>query len=190
MTSTVTNYSSKINTSYPVAGTSNDSRSLRDNFSNIQTALNVAASEISNLQINGLNLDKPVNDLAFSSILTQALIQNSGLVANNNASVALNTAGQIEIDYTLGSYQKTVVAATSTFIVVNWPKTGVFSNVRLEVVTTTPSSIDFNPTTGTLRPDNSVTLPYNSSVNATTVWDIWTSDNGSNVFVKFVGGFN
>ena len=40
-----------INTAYPVAGVDNDSQGFRDNFLNIKAAVDVAASEITNLQL-------------------------------------------------------------------------------------------------------------------------------------------
>ena len=39
-----------IDENYPVAGQDNDSQGFRDNFQNIKTALNTAATEITSLQ--------------------------------------------------------------------------------------------------------------------------------------------
>jgi hypothetical protein len=50
MTSTVTNFSSLINTTYPIPGVDNDTQGFRDNFRNIQQALSAAANEITKLQ--------------------------------------------------------------------------------------------------------------------------------------------
>ena len=51
MTSSVTNYSSLINTSFPVPGADNDTQGFRDNFGNIAKALTTASMEISDLQV-------------------------------------------------------------------------------------------------------------------------------------------
>jgi hypothetical protein len=51
MSSTITNYTSNINTAFPVPGADNDTQGFRDNFGAIQNALDVAAAEISDLQI-------------------------------------------------------------------------------------------------------------------------------------------
>jgi hypothetical protein len=51
MTSTVTDVSSLIDSSFPVPGADNDTQGFRDNFGNIQTALSRAAAEITDLQI-------------------------------------------------------------------------------------------------------------------------------------------
>jgi hypothetical protein len=50
MTSTVTNFSQNINTTYPIPGVDNDTQGFRDNFRNIQQALNAAANEITELK--------------------------------------------------------------------------------------------------------------------------------------------
>lgn len=51
MTSTVTDYSSLIDTTYPIPGADNDTQGFRNNFGNIKIALDSAASEISDLQV-------------------------------------------------------------------------------------------------------------------------------------------
>ena len=52
MASTITNYSNDINVNFPIAGVDNDSQGFRTNFSKVQSALGVAATEISTLQLN------------------------------------------------------------------------------------------------------------------------------------------
>jgi len=53
--STITNYSSAININFPISGADNDSQGFRTNFSQIQSALKVASTEISNLQLTAAN---------------------------------------------------------------------------------------------------------------------------------------
>lgn len=188
MTSQVNTYSERINTSFPVAGQNNDSQGFRSNFSNIQSALNVAASEISSLQTNGVNLNKPVNDLGFNSVLTRAQFQNSGVVSYN-ASSSTNLAGYIEIDFSQGSYQSVTVTSTSTFKVVNWPnKSNLCSSIRLAVRTLNSGTINFNGGTGLILSDGDTPYVKSSTASSITVWDLWTADSGANVFVKKFGG--
>lgn len=192
MTSTVTNYSNNIDVTFPVAGVNNSSQKFRDNFSNISNALAVAANEISDLQINTINTLNPTSDLAFNTVISRVALQNSGLVANDNASNSSNLAGVIPIDYTLGSYQKITVIGTSTFSVSNWPPSGIYAPIRLEISCSNTGNITFN-TSQSSPPGNSplsTDIPYfsSSTVKPTTIWDLWTIDGGTNVFVKFVGG--
>lgn len=190
MASTVTNYSNKIDTGYPKAGQSNDTQGFRNNFSNIQNALSVASNEISNLQINGVNLNKPENDLGWVSVLTRTQLQNSGWVGYS-ASSATNIANNIEIDFTQGSYQDvTINTSTSIFKIINWSPDGVFGTLRLAVNSLSTGTISFNAGDGNLLSVRSE-LPltgYIMTTTAITVWDLWSADGGSNVYVKFVGG--
>jgi hypothetical protein len=51
MTSTVTDYSSLIDTTFPIPGADNDTQGFRNNFGNIKIALDSAAAEINDLQV-------------------------------------------------------------------------------------------------------------------------------------------
>lgn len=193
MASTVTNYSNNINIAYPVAGKDNDSQGFRTNFTNIQNAFSIAAGEITQLQVNGVNLNKATNDLGFASVLTRTQLQNSGEVAVLSASSATNIAGVLPVDYSLGSYQQIMVNTGSmTLSVSNWPPSGIYANIRLAVTALTSGTITFN-TSQSVPPGASPLskdIPYatTSTVPNTTVWDLWSADGGQNVYVKFVSG--
>jgi len=49
--STITNYSDDININFPIPGVDNDSQGFRTNFAKVQSALAVASTEISDLQL-------------------------------------------------------------------------------------------------------------------------------------------
>jgi hypothetical protein len=51
MTSTVTNYSDTIDTTYPVAGVDNDTQGFRTNFAAIKNAFTATSNEITALQL-------------------------------------------------------------------------------------------------------------------------------------------
>ena len=55
MASTITNYSNAININFPIPGVDNDSQGFRTNFSKVQSALEVASAEISDLQLTTTN---------------------------------------------------------------------------------------------------------------------------------------
>jgi hypothetical protein len=189
MTSSINTFSNKINVGFPEAGKNNNSQGFRSNFTAIQNALVTAANEITNLQVNGVNLTKPVNDLGFTSVLTRAQLKNSGL-ATYTASSATNIAGYIEIDYTQGSYQEVAVATSATFLVKNWPNTSnIYSNVRLVINNLTTGTIGFVADMGGSL-YNVDTLPYSTTATVPniTVWEIWSPDSGNRVFVDFIKG--
>lgn len=188
MTSTVTNFSNKIDTGYPKAGVNNDSQGFRTNFSNIYNALSVAASEITSLQVNGVNLNNPVNDLGWASVITRAQLQNSGGTFNA-ASSSTNIAGDIEVNYALGSYQEVSVASTATSLkITNWPPSGVYANIRLNVISLTTGTITFNGGTGVVHDDGDIPYLSTASVVRSSVWEVWTADSGNNIYVNRIGG--
>ena len=51
MASTITNYSSNIDKTFPIPGQDNDTQGFRDNFIAINNAFNTAAAEISDIQV-------------------------------------------------------------------------------------------------------------------------------------------
>lgn len=170
-----------IDAAFPVAGKDNSSQGFRDNFANIKLAFTTATTEISNLQLYTAKLNES-NDFAFSGSIQRALIQNSGEVANTSI---INGA----IDYTLGNYHKAAINTNTTFTVSLWPDDGIYAKIRLEVTPNSSSSmdIDFDAGIGTLLTETSL-LPYTSSSANPTIWDVWTTDGGTTVFVQFVGG--
>lgn len=98
MASTITNYSSTINVQFPIAGVDNDSQGFRTNFSQIQSAFSVAATEISNLQ---LNVSSPSN-----------------LVLNNYTAAELYNLGTLDdgtVVFLTGSYNKPVYTYNGTW---------------------------------------------------------------------------
>lgn len=190
MTSAINTFSNRINTNFPEAGKNNDSQEFRNNFTAIQNALVTAANEINELQVNGVNLNKPINDLGFVSILSRAQLKNSGL-STHSASSSTNIAGYVELDYTRGSYQEITISSTSTtFLVKNWPNSpDVYANMRLVVNNLTTGTINFVADLGgSLYSVN--TLPYSTTATTPnyTVWELWSPDAGSRVFLDFVNG--
>ena len=64
MTSTVTQYSSLINTAFPVPGADNDTQGFRDNFGNIRLSLERASTEITDLQVEQIGLISLLNNVS------------------------------------------------------------------------------------------------------------------------------
>lgn len=88
MSSTITNYSANIDTRYPIPGADNNTQGFRDNFIAIKNSLDIAASEITDIQViqTGLTLSIPTSISAFtndvgyltSSTVNQYLNSGSG----------------------------------------------------------------------------------------------------------------
>lgn len=191
MTSTVTNFSNNINTTYPVPGVDNDTQGFRDNFSNIKTALNVAAGELSYLRINSAKLDAGTNDFN-NGYITKAVLQNSGFHAPS-VGISVPSTSDGSIDFAEGSYRRVTLSGDQTLKVTNWQADTVYNQLRLEIYNSsnvTPIQVTFSGNGGTLRAEGGTNV-YTLST-ATYVYphifDLWSTDNGSTVYLKSVGG--
>ena len=109
MTSTVTNYSSLIDTTYPVAGVDNDTQGFRDNFANIQQAFETTADEITNLQL-----------LVNSAISTSTEFAAS--IANTVTNTVLSNI-TATITTTVNSVVSTVMSTSTTKYAIAAPTT-------------------------------------------------------------------
>ena len=85
MTSIVTDYSSTIDTAFPVPGADNDTAGFRNNFGAIKNALETASTEITDLQIIqsaliSLASSAPVSSVGKSGDIQGQLYANSTTV--------------------------------------------------------------------------------------------------------------
>jgi hypothetical protein len=176
-----------INGAYPVAGQDNSTKGMRDNFTNIKTNFNYAASEISALQATVVTSGTE-NDLA-GALIYNAEIQNISAPAVNWG----NQSGTVQINWAAGLYQ-TITATGSVvlnFVADSYPAAGVYGQVKIKVT--------INNVAHTLRFPSQVTVNnqgiqgLNTSTNtitfaATGVYEFLfeTSDNGATFIVAEV----
>lgn len=180
MSSTITNYSNSININYPIPGADNDSQGFRTNFSKIQSALTVASNEISNLQVNSVNLST-TNDFGNNVIKRASLQAHSEVVDDHGMQ-----SGSVEVDYATGSYHIFEVGSgTHTFNVINWPPTGKCGTVRLEITSTSTNTTSIN-VSGVSKPLTRTSSPVSYNSTGTIVWDVWSPDNGTTVIATEV----
>ena len=179
LNTTASSYYYKIDQQFPVAGQDNDSQGFRSNFQNIYNALYNADLDLQTQKTNTVRLNA-TNDFAFTGTIKRAVLLNSGFTAENVAPV------NGTIDFSLGSYHKSAITGNTTFQVTNWPPSGVYGQLRLEVAPTTSTSmtIDFEAGSGTLVKDGNDIIPYTSDAANPIFYDIWSSDNGTTVHVK------
>lgn len=113
-----------IDGQYPVAGQPNNTQGFRDNFTNIKTNFQTAATEITDLENNGI----------FKAALTGTTLDNN-MADNLIYAVKLNdvsytylqqtaTAGAIAIDYSAAQYQLVAPTANVSLSFSNWPTAG------------------------------------------------------------------
>jgi hypothetical protein len=125
-----------IDGTYPVAGQPNNTQGFRDNFTNIKTNFQTAATEITDLENKGV----------FKAALTGTTLDNN-MADNLIYAVKLQdvsytyvqqtiTAGAIAIDYSAGQYQLIAPTANVSLSFSNWPATGSEGVVYVDFVVT------------------------------------------------------
>jgi hypothetical protein len=124
-----------INGEYPVAGVSNNTQGMRDNFTNIKTNFQYAEDEINDLQskgvfkaaLTGTTLD---NNMANNVIYNAQVRGMSGTVVTIAA-----TSGTVNIDCNAGPYQTIAITGNITlaFSTATWSPSGTFGMIRLRV---------------------------------------------------------
>jgi len=124
-----------INGEYPVAGVSNNTQGMRDNFTNIKQNFQYAETEINDLQskgvfkaaLTGTTLD---NNMANNVIYNAQVRGMSGTVVTIAA-----TSGTVNIDCNAGPYQTISITGNITlaFSTATWSPSGTFGMIRLRV---------------------------------------------------------
>ena len=190
MSSNINGVAANIDITYPVAGQDNSSQGFRDNFIAIQRAFNTATEEVSSLQLTAVQVNQ-ANDFQFNGSLLRARIQNSGYTSVTDET----SQGTVNLDYTQGSYHQYAVNSSTTFQVTktSWPAqaNNIYAQLRVEAtVASTATTINFAAPGGVLRTNSDVTLPYTYVSTGTAVWDLWTTDGGTTVFVNKVGTYS
>lgn len=171
-----------IDTTFPIAGQDNSSEGFHNNYTAIKNALNTAASEISELQITAV-LKNTDNDLDKNE-LSNAVLKNTLKTVSSPIDLAM--------DYDSGSYQKfeTISNTTETYTTITtptvWPSSGIHASILVEVYSTATTNINF-VAPNTLRKETDLTLPHPVTT-GTTLWEVWTTDQGSEVFLRKIGG--
>lgn len=180
MTSSVTNYSNLINVNFPVPGIDNDTQGFRTNFSKIQSALTVASDEISELQLNSVNLSS-TNDFGYNVIKRPAL-QAEGQIVNDVTSAI--SSGGISVDFSLGAYQRYKLSSgTNTISVINWPSGSaddIVGKVRLELELVSSFATNVVISGATIISHSSSPVVYTTLDKV--IWDVWSPDGGTTVY--------
>ena len=122
-----------IDGSYPVAGQDNNSQGFRDNFTNIKVNFQDTAAEITDLQnkvvlksaLTGIPLDNNMND----ALLLAAKIQD---FSASKVTVA-TTSGAVSINYVSGHYQSIATSGSISLSFINWPGTGSYGYIKLQL---------------------------------------------------------
>ena len=180
-----------IDGAYPVTGQDNNSQGFRDNFTNIKVNFQDAAEEITDLQ-NKVLLKAPLigsavplsvsNDMNGTAPIIGALIRNFG--ANRVAVSA--TSGSIAVNYSQGHYQSITTSGSITLSFNNFPASGTYGYIKLQINITNTAHTVTLPAAVTLG--TSGLQGYNSgtiSFGATGVYEFafGTYDSGTTITI-------
>ena len=122
-----------IDGAYPVAGQDNNSQGFRDNFTNTKTNFQYAENEINDLQskvilkaaLTGTTLDNNMND---------ALLVGAQLQDISEVKTALSiTSGTVTVNYATAPYQTVSTTGSITLAFSNFPPTGQYGYVKVQI---------------------------------------------------------
>ena len=122
-----------IDTAYPVAGQDNDSQGFRDNFTNLKTALDVAKTEITDLEAKAV-LKSALSGDSLSNDGAGAVLEDFELKDMSATRVAKGTtSGTVTCDYEDGSYVTVTTSGSITLAFSNFPASGKLGTIRVEI---------------------------------------------------------
>jgi hypothetical protein len=124
-----------IDGNYPIAGVSNNTQGMRDNFTNTKTNFQYASDEITDLQSKVL-LKAALTGTTLDNNLANNVMYNAQIRGFSGVAVAIaNTSGTINIDCNAGHYQSIVMAGNISlgFASNTWPTAGTAGMIRTQI---------------------------------------------------------
>ena len=123
-----------INVNYPVPGVNNNSQGFRDNFASIKTNLNLAATEITDLQ-SKVVVKQALTGTVINNDMANTLISNASTRSFRATTYNLGSAlsGTVLVDISLGDVQYGTVAGDTVISFGSWAPTGTQSNIQLNL---------------------------------------------------------
>jgi len=182
-----------IDTAYPVAGQDNDSQGFRDNFSNIKQALDNAKSAISTIESTAptTQASNDFND----NVISKAIFRDTAWSAPSAETVT----GETNVDYQSGHYRRLILTTeksdTNTVVITNWAPAEGLGHMVLEVRSnnTNQKFLNFSTPSGNILTDaNNLNLSSDfdmTNANAKYIFEVWSPDQGANIFTYYVGEF-
>jgi hypothetical protein len=164
-------------------GKDNNTQGFRDNFYNIQASFLVAGLELTNLIDNGVKL---TDDNNFNNNEIQnAILQNVSFSAPGSVSINTSTS-YTNLDYSFSHYYNVNIAFTGTntyhaFAITNWPSSGNYGSMILQVTPNSANTTTFNIIGGNLLGPNDFPRQYQQV--KPVFYEIWSRDNGSTIYV-------
>lgn len=125
---------SGINANYPIPGKNNSSQGFRDNFAQIKTNLNTAATEITDIQTKAV-VKSSLTDTTANNDMANTLISNASTSGFRATSYNLGNAlsGTVLVNVNQADVQYGSITSNVTLQFAGWSPTNTESNVVLKL---------------------------------------------------------
>jgi hypothetical protein len=190
---------SNIDTAYPVAGQDNDSQGFRTNFASIASGLEIAKTEIAELQSKSIFKDALVDSEGLDNNLGGNLISNGSYKQLHpvfgNRGITSASSNDNLIDLNNGPVQKFTLrdadgsGSGDNFTWANWPSSNnnVCSSVRLIFTADTGTqNVTFG---GNVIYATGFPSPLTVSSTKIKVVEAWSIDGGNDIYMHYIGEF-
>lgn len=129
-----------INVAYPVPGVNNSSQGFRDNFTSIKNNLDVAATEITELQNKSI-VKSAITGVVLNNDMNNTLISNALTLRFRGSTFALgnNLSGAVQVDLTKGDLQYGNVTGNIQLEFAKWAPAGTVSTIQVLLTVASPS---------------------------------------------------
>ena len=184
-----------IDDTYPVAGQDNNSQGFRDNFNIIKTNFTSAKSEIETLQNNTAKTN--ADNVFFENTLSRytKLQETTTHVGPTNVSSAT------PLSFNAGHFYTIVASNDVTLTLEDWPTNNEYAEMLIQVYgdgavnRTVTFASTYSAGASQMRVDGSTEFGGGAAITTNTVVTrshlvkAFTYDNGTNVFLQYLGTF-
>lgn len=129
-----------INVNYPTPGVNNSSQGFRDNFTSIKNNLDVASTEITDLQ-NKAIVKSALTGIVLNNDMNNTIISNAQTLRFRASTFSLgnNLSGVVTVDLSKGDVQYGTVTGNTTLEFSKWAPTGTSSSVQVILIVNSPA---------------------------------------------------
>jgi hypothetical protein len=180
--STASNYYTKIDQNFPVAGQNNDTQIFRDNYKNIVKSLEFIDIEVTDIKLNAVRSNQTNN--FNNNIIKQAALQDCSYISFDDTSSV--QTGNVDIDFSKGTVQVFKISNGShRFSVINQPPAGKALEMTLIVSSTSTAAtyIEFGAIGEVVNLSNKL-FPSQLQGTSTHVFKLLTDGISSNLYVN------